>query len=134
MVRNVVAPATNSVRTLVPCSVKLEGALQNAVRPCRGVAHRRSPAPSSCLAPHLQHSDARAAAHQALAEFNSELDIARCGTATAAAWTAAGALHHGPRCRPVGPPPVRLHHHISHYFPDVHDRAVGLYRDAGRAG
>src|SRR4051812_19797014 len=71
MVKNVVAPATNSVRTLVPCSV-------------RPKVRSRTPSGRSVvsvivvplqLPALLQHSDARAATHQALAEFNSEFDI-----------------------------------------------------------
>src|ERR1041384_6204882 len=89
IVRNVVAPATNSVRTLVPC---FESSKVRSSKPsCRAVVSLMVSPPAL-----LQHSDACVAAHQHLAEFNSEFDInpgedsraLRCGIG-------AGALHHG---------------------------------------
>ena len=38
----------------------------------------------------------------------------------------------GFRSRPAGAAAVRLHHHFPHHFPELHDRPVGLYRDAAR--
>ena len=37
---------------------------------------------------------------------------------------------HGPRSRPSRAAAVRLHDHVPHHLPELHDRALGLHRDA----